>query len=126
MIGVIEKTRQAWTAKGLDLPDWVALLAAECEKSSQNKVAIRLNRSASLVSAVLAAKYTGDMQAVEDVVRGVFERATVECPRLGTIPANECRDWQMKARTFLSVNVLRRDMFRACNRCPRNGKETDK
>ena len=122
MTGVVERAREAWAAKGLEFPDWVALLAAECEKSSQNRVSTRLNRSASLVSAVLAAKYTGDMRAVEDVVRGVFERATVECPRLGTIPANECRDWQLKARSFVTVNILRRDMYRACHRCPRFSK----
>lgn len=120
MTGVVEKARVAW---GKECPDWVLLLARACDETSQNKVAVRMNRSASLVSAVLAGKYKGDMEAVEDVVRGVFAARTVECPRLGTIPANECRDWQARSGRFLPVNALRRDMYIACNRCPRCRKE---
>lgn len=116
MSNVVAKARAAW---GEGIPDWVLTLANACAAASQNKVAARLNRSASLVSAVLAAKYQGDLEAVEEVVRGVFEAATVECPALGTVPANECRDWQRKCRSFNPVNALRRDMYRACTRCPR-------
>jgi hypothetical protein len=45
---------------------------------------------------------------------------TVECPQLGTIPSNVCRDWQR--RPFLNTNAQRVAMYRACARCPR--KET--
>lgn len=116
MSGPVEIAREAW---GEDLPDWVAALARECAATSQNKVAARLGRSAALVSQVLRRKYAADLAGVEQVFRGVFEHLTVECPSLGTIPANVCRDWQLKAARFVNVNSERVRMYRACNSCPR-------
>lgn len=116
MSGPVEKAALAW---GAGLPDWVKGLAEQCAASSQSKVAKQMNRSASLISAVLAGKYKGSLEAVEEVYRGVFERLTVDCPVLGTIRANECRDWQLKAHTFVNVNSERVRMYRACNSCPR-------
>lgn len=116
MSGPIEKASKAW---GADMPDWVMGLARACAESSQSKVASRMNRSASLVSAVLANTYKGSLEAVEEVYRGVFELAVVECPALGTLPTNECRDWQAKAGRFVNVNSQRVRMYRACHACPR-------
>lgn len=116
MTGPLAKARAAW---GEDMPDWVAMLARACQESSQNQVAGRLGRSASLVSAVLARKYQGDMAAVEDLVRGVYMAAAVDCPRLGRILTSDCQDWRLKARSFSATNSLRVDMYRACHRCPR-------
>jgi len=115
----LDIARAAW---GDALPDWVQLLAEECIRTSQNKVAKRLNRSASLVSAVLRAKYAGDMRAVEDVVRGVYMALTVRCQAQGEISSAECRDWMAKSRSFSNENSERVRMFRACRDCPRNEK----
>lgn len=112
--------RAAW---GNAIPDWVILLAEECGKSSQNKVAKQMNRSASLVSYVLRNKYSGDMQAVEEVVRGVFMATTVQCPALGELSTAMCRDWMRKSRSFSNENSERVRMFRACRNCPRFTKE---
>lgn len=116
MTGPVAKARAAW---GAAIPDWIEGLARECATTSQNKVAARMHRSASLVSAVLANKYLGSLEAVEEVYRGVFENAVVECPALGTIPANSCRDWQLMAVKFVNVNSERVRMYRACHSCPR-------
>lgn len=116
MSGPVETARLAW---GEALPDWVAALARECEASSQSRVAARLGRSSALVSQVLRNKYRADLAGVEQVFRGVFESLTVDCPALGSIPANVCRDWQLKARSFVNVNSLRVRMYRACHGCPR-------
>lgn len=116
MSGPVETAREHW---GAEMPDWVALLAAQCAETSQNKVAKRMNRSAALVSAVLRNCYQGDMSAVEEVVRGVFELATVACPAQGELQTNICRDWQLLARKFSNENSERSRMYRACNRCPR-------
>ena len=120
MSGPLEIARASW---GDAMPGWVERLAIECAASSQNRVAVRLNRSASLVSAVLRNKYRGDMRAVEEVVTGTFERTTVSCPAIGTIAWRACRDWQQKARTYSNVNSERQRMYRACNACPRFRKE---
>lgn len=122
MTGPVEIARAAW---GAALPDWVERLAAECAASSQNRVATLMGRSPTVVSQVLRAKYPGDMAAVEDIVRGVFEGRVVECPQLGTIPANDCQDWRRKSLKFQPINSMRVDMYRACHRCPRNKKDLD-
>lgn len=107
---------------GEDAPDWIMGLARECAATSQAKVARAMNRSGALVSNVLRRKYEGSYEAVEEVFNGVFKGAVTDCPALGEIPANECRDWRLKSQTFVSVNRQRVDMYRACNRCPRNQK----
>ncbi|WP_126976500.1 hypothetical protein [Frigidibacter oleivorans] len=114
----VERAQEAW---GAELPEWVLALARECARPgmSQSKVAGRLGRSGSLVSQVLARKYPGDLQAVQDLFEGVFRNATVTCPALGHIPTNECRDWRDKQRQFVNVNALRVRMYRACSACPR-------
>lgn len=116
----IDIARASW---GDGIPDWIVALASECEATSQNKVAARIGRSPALVSQVLRAKYPGDLAAVEELFNGVFRSAQVDCPELGTIPANECRQWREKSRRFVNVNSLRVRMYRACNRCPRCKKE---
>ena len=122
MSGAITVARAAW---GDDLPDWVLQLAEACEASSQNKVAARLGRSAALVSNVLRRKYPGDMAAVEDLVRGTFMRATIDCPANGTISTADCRNWQLQARTYTNENSERVRMRRACRRCARFQKGED-
>jgi hypothetical protein len=112
-----DKARAAW---GDGLPQWVADLAAECDRTSQNKVALRMKRSAALISQVIGHKYPGDLAAVEEVFKGVFQAEVVTCPALGEMPANECRDWRAKAARFVSINSMRVQMYRACNRCPRH------
>lgn len=116
MTSPLETAREAWGAK---IPDWVEALARECEAESQNKVAAKMSRSASAISAVLRCKYRGSYEAIEETFRGVFQDATIECPALGTIPANICRDWQLKAQRFASTNFQRVRMYRACHACPK-------
>lgn len=102
------------------LPEWIEALAIECARTSQKRVADRMNRSAAMISTVLRGKYAGSLAAVEEVFKGVFLDARIECPALGVIPTNVCQDWRRKSHTFASGNPLRVWMFRACNRCPRN------
>lgn len=117
----LERARAAW---GDPLPDWVEELARQCAATSQTRVAARLNRSPSLVSMVLAARYRGDMAAVEEVVRGVFMASIVACPALGSIPSSSCQDWRRASHRLVTVNAQRVTMFRACNRCPLNSRST--
>lgn len=117
---LFQTAEEAW---GSAMPDWVKVLVDECDRASQSKVAKRMNRSASLVSYVLRNKYTGDMQAVEEVVRGVFMASTATCPALGEISTAECRDWILKSRSFSNENSERVRMYRACRNCPRAKKE---
>lgn len=107
------------------LPDWVAVLAQECDLSSQSQVAKRIGRSPSVVSSVLRANYLGSMQAVEDIVRGTLMNEEIDCLGLGRINKRACRDWRARSRKFENLNSLYVTMFRACNRCPVNTGGTD-
>lgn len=104
---------------GEPLPDWIEALARACVESSQNKVARRLGRSSALVSQVLRRKYTGDMEAVEELVRGAFLNATVLCPVKGQLPTDECSKWRDKAKNWSGANHEVVMMYRACKGCPR-------
>lgn len=120
MSGPLETARTAW---GPDVPDWIEALASECAKSSQNKVAVKIDLSAGLVSAVLHKKYAGDMRRVEETVRGIFMAETLMCPALGVIGLNICQDWRRKARHFSPHNTSRVRMRRACRDCPKNAED---
>ena len=121
-MSALERASESW---GERMPDWVGVLARACDATSANKVAKRLGRSGALVSQVLRGRYAGDMEAVEELVRGVLMAEVVACPALGDIPTNECRLWREKARHFTNTNALRVQMYRACTRCPRMGGRVD-
>ena len=65
----LTRARAIWPAP---LPDWVETLALECDRRSQNKVAILLDRSSAVVSQVLNNKYPAGLSQIEERVRGVF------------------------------------------------------
>ena len=119
-MAALSKAQEAW---GENMPDWIEVLAQACDATSQNQVARRIERSAALVSNVLAQKYTGDMAAVEDLVRGVFMKQTVTCPVLGELGLQTCRKWRGRAGRFQNVNSQYVTMYRACIRCPIRLKE---
>ena len=118
----IDVARAAW---GEPLPDWVETLAIACGRSSQAQVAKALGRSGAVISQVLRKTYPASMAGIEERVRGVFLHGTVACPALGEVPVHECQDWREKGRTFALGNPLRLRMFRACQTCSRNRKESE-
>lgn len=121
MSGPLDKAREAWKD---GLPDWVEVLAVECGRSSANKVADRLDYSSAVISQVLGNKYGASTDRLEERVRGIFLDAKVACPATGEMPLQQCQDWRDKSGQFVLGNPQRVLMYRACNKCPRNGKET--
>lgn len=57
-----ETVRAAW---GEEAPDWVVILAEECDRTSQKAAAQQINYSPAVVSTVLKGTYKGDLTAVE-------------------------------------------------------------
>lgn len=96
-------------------PEWLKVLRDVCTKSSQAAVAARIGYSATVVNQVLKGKYTGDLQAVEQAVRGALLSYTVACPVLGALPAHLCLEHQR--RPFAATNPLRVKLYRACRTC---------
>ena len=119
MSAPVEIARAAW---GPMAPDWIVRLAQECTASTQRRVAEQLGRSAGLISQVLRKTYPGNVNAVEEAVRGAWMGSTLECPVMGTIGSDVCLGWRRKAKTFAPTNSHRVRMYRACNNCPHNEK----
>jgi len=108
----LDRARQHWTP----VPDWVAALAGAADKSkSQGDLAKKLGCNASVISAVLAKKYTGRYDTVEAQVRGALMHETSACPVLGAIPRNVCIANQKLP--FSAATPQRTQLWRAC----RNG-----
>lgn len=114
MTHCVDLVKETWG----DVPNWVMVLAEECDRTSQNKAGIRIGRKGPLVNAVLHRKYAGNYDRVEEAVRGVFLKETVLCPELGELPKQDCLAWRKKSRSFSGHNALRVAMYRACKRCP--------
>lgn len=96
-----------------DRPAWLAVLDAECEKTSQAKVAAVLNISTAQISQARKGTYPGNLARLEAAVRGAYMGETVNCPVLGELDKNKCQQHQRQKMT--AVNPLRVRLYRACN-----------
>ncbi len=105
------------------MSDWIDVLRAEVERTSQAAVAKRLGYSGSVVSQVLSGTYAGRLDNVERAVRDVIGVASVPCPVLGSIHETKCAE--LRNRPFAATNPSRVAMWRACRTCPLNPKNQD-
>ncbi|MEL7098259.1 MAG: hypothetical protein AAGM84_05455 [Pseudomonadota bacterium] len=111
----MQAAQEAWG----DVPDWIEALVEACDATSQNKVAARLDRSATVISQVLRGTYPGNLDNVERRVRAVFLAEQVDCPALGPISSEDCLAWQDKAKEERATTPLNVTITRSCRRCPR-------
>jgi len=116
-MSAIRKTPQLATANALaawgdPLPDWIAALAGECDRTTQKAAGSRIGYSAGVVNAVLKRAYKGDYTAVEQSVRGALMAATVNCPVLGELTTDRCL--QQQRQPFAAHNPQRIALWRAC------------
>lgn len=110
MIGQAYKNAQAaWGA----LPDWVAALAEECDRTSQGKAAARIKYSKTAVNRVLKNNYPDSEGGVEAACRRVFMAGSVACPVMGNISGDDCLHYQK--RPFTSGNHMSVRLYRACH-----------
>jgi uncharacterized protein involved in cysteine biosynthesis len=113
-IDFLAKAQAAW---GKQLPDWVAELVRECNRSSAAGVAKRIGYSGAVVSQIIASKYPGDIARVEQKVRGALMGDKVMCPVVGEIGRDRCLDEQRMGNT--GASSIRAKLYRACRSgCP--------
>ncbi|MDA8230375.1 MAG: transcriptional regulator [Magnetospirillum sp.] len=118
--GALARVKAAW---GESMPDWVDALGRACDQASQSAVAKRIGYSAAAVSFVINAKYTGDLTAVEQAVRGALMAATVACPLVGELATDACLAHQRAA--WAPHNPQRIAFYRACRSgCPHSRHQT--
>lgn len=109
---------------GNGLPDWISVLATECDRASQSQVAKRLNISAAAVSQVISRTYSANLENIEKRVRDVFMNAPVQCPALAQqISSETCLNWRLKSSTKAGSDPFSINMDRACRSCPLFKKE---
>jgi len=106
------------------MTDWIDVLQEECNKSSQSKVARRLNVSTTVINQVLKGKYPSPTDRIQALVEGAYMNRTVYCPVLGTLPADKCE--QQQQRPFAAINPLRVRLYKECHgRCPHSRVKED-
>ena len=101
--------REAW---GDNIPDWVEILAEECDRTSQARTGRAVGYSNGAINAVLKNTYKGDVGSVEEAVRGKLMAKSVECPVDGEITTNICIKSQRQP--LLATSNRRVRLFRAC------------
>lgn len=99
-------------------PEWLAILRAECARTSIVAVSEKLGYARSSLSLVLTDRYAGSPHKVAEAVMRVLV-GRVTCPHLGTdIAAGECRDHAARPMPQSKPAALRH--WHACRACPLN------
>ena len=114
-----EKAAEAWSdlSTGSGVPDWIAELALVADTEGLAGAERRIGYSRSAISTVLNRKYAGDIDRVEQMVRGALMAMTVECPVLGEIGRDRCLSEQHEP--FRATSAFRAQLYHACrNGCP--------
>jgi hypothetical protein len=119
----MDKARAAW---GEAMPDWVAALATECDRTCQREAGARLPRgngntySAATVNQVLGNTYLGGLDAIEAAVRARIMVRTVHCCHLDADLSHEdCAARAGSPMPMSSPIALR--AWQACRECPQGG-----
>lgn len=92
-----------------------ALQGAVIRFGSQTRVADELGVSTAVISTLLKDKYPGNVDAMEQRIRGQYMAETVTCPVLGTLSKRSCLDNQALPVAF--TNPIRSALGRACKTC---------
>ena len=104
------------------MSDWIKVLEAECQKTSQQKVAAILKQnnsfpSTTTINQVIKGKYPGRTDRLQALVEGKFMSGTVDCPVVGPIPSDQCIEYQ--GRPYAPTNPTRIQLYKACRGgCP--------
>jgi hypothetical protein len=122
----IDKARAAW---GDPLPDWIAALAAECDRTSQGATGKRLPRSggsgysAATINCVLGKSYGADRTVIEPSVRPAPMSPPVDCPVIGEMSASACIEHQRAE--WSPRNAVIRDVCPSCSHANQTGGTKD-
>ena len=93
-----------------------ALQQAVLHFGTQVAAARELGISAAAVNQALRGTYRGDVDGIDQRIRGALMAVTVVCPVIGVISTKQCLDEQRRPMVF--TNPLRVRMYRACKTCP--------
>jgi hypothetical protein len=118
--GAQSNVERARTAYG-EPPEWILVLARECDRSDQKQVGARIGRSGGYISRILSNKYPARMTEAERLVLSLIASDRVECPLFGNMPLVRCM--RTRRRKGAPTNNIDRMAAGQCPKCPIN---TDK
>lgn len=95
-----------------EVPDWIGEIASLCDTKGLKAAAKMTGYSTSAISTVINAKYQGDIERVEEAVRGALMGVKVECPVLGEIGRDRCLTEQVEP--FRATSAHRAQLYHAC------------
>jgi hypothetical protein len=104
--------------------DWLVELASLADREGLGGVEKVIGYSRSAISNVINGKYPGDLDRVEQMVRGALMSLTVNCPILGEIGRDQCLKEQKEP--FRATSRHRAQLFHACKVCPNRRSGEDK
>lgn len=99
-------------------PSWILALARACDRSSQTKAAADLGVPQSYVSWALRADRKECWRRVEAAVRARLMGEVVECPILGELALDRCREHRRS--TGRALGPVEKALREACPHCPFN------
>lgn len=105
----------AQAAWGEAIPDWIVVLADECDRGGQGATARRIGIAKSTINEVMRRTYKARLGNIEQKVRGALMGTTVVCPVLGEIGVDLCLENQR--RPFSAANPIRVQLHRTCPTC---------
>lgn len=108
-VDYLAKAQAAW---GKAIPDWVAELAREADRTSGMAAAAKGGFSQAVLSQVLANKYPASLDRIKARVEGALMGATVICPARGEIGRDYCLSEQAMGNTMSSP--MRGLVYRNC------------
>lgn len=104
------------------LDEWLIELASLADREGLAGAAKRIGYSKAAVSTVLNGKYAGDVDRVEQMVRGALMAEQVDCPVLGDIGRDRCLSEQKEE--FRGTSAFRAQLYHACRGgCPHASKK---
>jgi len=104
--------------------DWVETLHHAVATHGRAEVTDRLDCSQSLLTQLLKGVYSSPIEKWKRRVEAEFERDAVECPVLGEITADRCREERNKG--FSASNPIRVKLSQTCPTCPHNPDAKDR
>jgi len=98
--------------------EWVQVLNAEVDERGKDAVAEALGCSRAMVHQLKEAKYGSPVEKWRRKVMAELARDRVQCPVLGAIDVDECREH--RNAEFAATNPERIRLYRTCPTCPNN------
>ncbi len=105
----VEKVRSSW---GKTSPEWVNELARLADQRGLKGAGERIKYSTTAVSSVLSNNYRGNIQSIEEAVRGALMGLKVQCPVQGEIGRHNCLEWQ--SLPYGASDSMRIRTYHAC------------